>query len=81
MPSITLKNIPDNIYLALKQRAELHHRSLNGEVIHCLEEVVMPKRISREQIMENLRAMREEIGPGAALSPEEIKAAIEEGRE
>ncbi|MEP5765216.1 MAG: Arc family DNA-binding protein [Halieaceae bacterium] len=81
VPSITLKNIPETLYLALKQRAETHHRSLNGEVISCLEEVAMPRRISREDIAEQLREMRVEIGPGVALSPAEMKAAIDEGRE
>jgi len=34
MPTtLTLKNIPDELYGRLKQAAEVHHRSLNSEVI------------------------------------------------
>lgn len=43
MPAtITLKNIPDAIYEQLKQAAEAHHRSLNSEVIACLETQLLP---------------------------------------
>jgi antitoxin FitA len=44
--TITLKNIPDDIYGSLKAAAEAHHRSINSEVIACLERVLMPTRIS-----------------------------------
>lgn len=40
MPSILIKNLPDNLHQALKQRAKRHHRSLNKEVIALLEAVV-----------------------------------------
>jgi plasmid stability protein len=81
MASMTIKNIPEPLYRALKQSAESHHRSINGEVIFLLEQSLLARRVSREQLLEEMRQMREEIGPGAALSPEEIRAAINEGRE
>jgi plasmid stability protein len=37
MPNITLKNIPDDIYTQLKEAASAHHRSLNSEILYCLE--------------------------------------------
>jgi plasmid stability protein len=37
MVSITLKDIPDHLHRALKQRARLHHRSLNKEVLATIE--------------------------------------------
>ena len=33
MATITLKNIPADLYRELKKRAEEHHRSLNKEII------------------------------------------------
>ncbi|MGQ0561828.1 MAG: FitA-like ribbon-helix-helix domain-containing protein [Gemmatimonadota bacterium] len=36
MPSFTLKNIPDDLYDALKQRAAANQRSINQEVLFCL---------------------------------------------
>ncbi len=40
MVSITLKDIPDSIHRTLKQRARLHHRSLNKEVLATIEEAL-----------------------------------------
>jgi plasmid stability protein len=46
--TITLKSIPDQIYARLRQSADLHHRSLNSEVIACLERVLLPVSIDPE---------------------------------
>ncbi len=81
MASITIKNIPEPLYLALKSSAATNHRSINGEVIFRLKEALLPQRASRDELLDQIRQMREEIGQGAALSPEEIEAAINEGRE
>jgi plasmid stability protein len=81
MASITLKNIPEKLYTQLKAQAKMHHRSINGEVIHCLENAVLPRRISPEEMRQRMRRLREELSPELPLSPEEVKAAIEEGRE
>ena len=81
MATVTIKNIPDPLYRALKQSAKSHHRSINGEVIRCLERVLLPRRVSDQELLEQLRRLREEPGVGPALSPEEIRAAIDEGRE
>ncbi|MGC8703572.1 MAG: FitA-like ribbon-helix-helix domain-containing protein, partial [Thiomonas sp.] len=43
MPTtLTLKNIPDEVYQRLKTSAEIHRRSLNSEAIVCLESVLIP---------------------------------------
>ena len=46
MPAITVKNIPDALYERLKASASAHHRSINSELIHCLEQALLPKRMS-----------------------------------
>ena len=38
MATITLKNIPERVYTRLKELAKLRHRSLNSEIISCLEQ-------------------------------------------
>ena len=45
MATVTIKNIPEPIYRALKRQAACHHRSLNQEVIALLESgsLSMPK--------------------------------------
>lgn len=37
MPTLTIKGIPESLYNRLKRRAALHRRSLNSEIIVCLE--------------------------------------------
>ncbi len=40
---ITIKNMPPNLYKKLKARAATHRRSVNREVISCLEKVLNPQ--------------------------------------
>ena len=79
MASITVKNIPDDLYERLKAAAQAHHRSINGELIRCLEVVLKPRPVSPEERLERLRRIRPDIPP-SAVSPEEIRQAIDEGR-
>lgn len=79
MTTITVKNIPDDLYERLKHRAQTHRRSINGELIHCLEAALMPKRITPEERLERIRSVRPRIDP-QAVSAEEIREAIGEGR-
>jgi len=59
MPTtLTLKNIPDNVYKRLKASAETHRRSLNREAIVCLESVLLPGRISPAERIARARALR-----------------------
>lgn len=79
MPSITVKNIPEEIYEKVKEQAAAHHRSINSEIIACLEKSVTSTRPSAETILQKARHARS-MARGS-LSAEEIRKAIEEGRE
>jgi antitoxin FitA len=80
MPAtVTLKNIPDPVYLRLKESAAAHHRSLNSEVIACLERVLLPARVSPEERLARARQLREGLAAGE-FKPEDIAEAIEQGR-
>lgn len=63
MPTtITLKNIPDELYERLKAAAKAHRRSLNNEVIVCLESALTPhRRIGREDRVERVREIRDSL--------------------
>jgi plasmid stability protein len=77
--SFTLKNIPDAIYDQLKASARRHRRSINSEILVCLEEAYCSRRISPEEFLADAKAMRDAIG-GPLMTAEEIQAAIENGR-
>ncbi|MFP5382677.1 MAG: FitA-like ribbon-helix-helix domain-containing protein [Gammaproteobacteria bacterium] len=77
--TITLKNIPDEIYDSLKQAADAHHRSINSEAIACLERALLPTRVSNEEHVARARRIRESI-KGKPFKATDILKAIDEGR-
>lgn len=80
MPAtITLKNIPDDIYDRLKEAAEAHHRSLNSEVIACLEKTLLPAKVSPEERLARARELRQRL-KGRKFSAADIAKAINQGR-
>jgi plasmid stability protein len=42
--SLSIKNVPDEMVKRLRERAERHHRSLQGELMAILEEAVRASR-------------------------------------
>ena len=62
MATITVKDIPDNLYEALKKRAAAHHRSVNREIIHYIEQAVSRREVNVEELLEKARLIRAEIG-------------------
>lgn len=80
MPTtLTLKNIPDAVYERLKSSAELHRRSLNSEVIVCLETVLLPDKVSVAERLAQAREIRA-LFAGQNFLPGEIDAAKRAGR-
>lgn len=79
MPNITVKNIPESIYKKLKQQAAMQHRSMNSEIIFCLERSVEPNRVTPDEILQQARLMRKKVK--GSLSSLQIEDAINEGRQ
>jgi len=48
--SLSIKNVPDEIVVKLKERAAKNHRSLQGELISILEEAVRPNTMSLNEL-------------------------------
>jgi len=78
--TLTLKNIPDDVYKRLKAAAEAHRRSLNSEAIVCLESVLLPGRISPAERVARARAMRATL-PKGKFKVRDIDAMKREGRQ
>jgi plasmid stability protein len=80
MPTtLTLKNIPDEVYERLKAAAETHRRSLNSEAIVCLESVLVPGRMAVSERLARARALRAAL-PTARFRAKDIDALKREGR-
>ena len=77
MPAITVKNIPPKLYEELKTAAQTHRRSLNSEIIACLEHTFLARRVAPEERLTRARALRVGACP---IQAEEIERAIATGR-
>ncbi len=80
MPTtLTLKNIPDDVYERLKASAEAHRRSLNSEAIVCLESILLPERTSPAERLARARALRAGL-PKGKFKASDIDAMKRAGR-
>lgn len=79
MATITIKNIPDDLYALLKETAAANHRSINGEVIACIERSVRPRPVNVDEIIERARKIREWTAE-YTITEEELNEAINTGR-
>lgn len=60
MTSLTLKGIPADLHERLKERARMNGRSLSGEVMACLRQAVMPRRVDVDQLLARAERLREQ---------------------
>lgn len=79
MPTLTIKGLPDPLYRRLKQQAEAHRRSLNGEIIVCLERAVGAARPEPRTWLAQARALRERLRV-RPLTDRQLRAARQAGR-
>ena len=67
MQTLTIRGLPDPIYERLKAQAEAHRRSLNAEVIACLERAVSASPFDATAWLDEARAFREGLTDREAL--------------
>lgn len=58
MPTLTIKNLPPDTYRRLKQAAAAHRRSLNSEMIVCLERALGVRRSSPDELRQRAVELR-----------------------
>ena len=79
MSTFTVKNIPEDLYDQLRQAASANHRSINSEIIVCIERAVRSRKLDVETILTNARKLRERIGK-LPITDEELMEAKRAGR-
>ncbi len=79
MATITVKNIPDELYARLKVAAAGNRRSINGEIISRIERSLTPQRIPSDVLLARIRKLHESF-EGRTLTVEQIEEAKVEGR-
>ncbi|MFP4540373.1 MAG: FitA-like ribbon-helix-helix domain-containing protein [Opitutales bacterium] len=87
MKAMTIRDVPEELHAALKERARRNRRSLNQQVIEDLSQLVageaaMEEEERKRRRPEELIGMVKEFRRGATgfMTAEEIDAAMEEGR-
>ena len=61
MATITIKNMPRKLHIALKKRSAINRRSLNNEIIYCLEEAVQLKKLPLDEFLTEVKKNRESM--------------------
>lgn len=79
MPTITLKNIPEELYERLKESAADHRRSLNSEIIVQLEQALLSARIDPDAFLAAADARRKRLAL-PSLTERQLKAIKTAGR-
>jgi len=79
MTSVTLKGIPDDLYARLKRRAAEHRRSINAEVLVCLERALGAVPVDPDAALARADAVRERVA-GKPFTAAEIRKARGRGR-
>lgn len=79
MPSITVKNIPEELYEDLRQSAAANRRSINSEVIVCIERALLGHTMRPETVLARARLLRE-MTSEYRIRDEELTAAKIAGR-
>ena len=79
MATLTVKNIPDPLYKMLKRQAARRHRSLNQEIISCLEQAAALHEVDPQAILWQARALRQ-LYTGTPLTEERLNRLKRAGR-
>jgi hypothetical protein len=77
--TFTVKNIPPNLYEKLKKSAELNRRSINSEIIVCIEKSVQSQAIDSEKALKKARKLRS-LTQAVPITDDELRLAKEDGR-
>lgn len=81
MATLTIKNLPDEIYAALRNTAKQHRRSINSEAIVQLERSVNTPIKDRDELLAEIQEFREKLSrKGVYLTDEFLEFAKNEGR-
>lgn len=75
MSSLTIKNIPEETLVLLRERAKRHHRSLQGELMLILEEAIAPTKSSLDQIQRRVEELGISTGDDSTRWVRELRDA------
>ncbi len=80
MATLTLKNVPEELVVQLKEEAKQNRRSLNQEALSRLERSVALRKRSAEETIAALRRLHKRLGSRPILTDALLERARREGR-
>ena len=80
MTTTTIRDIPDQVYKKVKQRATANKRSVNSEIILILENAVEEQNFSSDDPLARIRRFRAKTVNRERLGDSEISNSKKEGR-
>ena len=80
MTTTTIRNIPNEVYQKVKERAIANKRSVNSEIVFILENAVDEQNSSSEEKLARIRKFRAKTAGKVKLTESEISAAKRDGR-
>jgi plasmid stability protein len=83
LATLHIRNVPDEVVAALKERARLSGRSLNAEVVQVLSESAARPKRSIDEVIESVRRRVEgmNLPPAGEGIAEDIRRARDERAE
>jgi plasmid stability protein len=79
MATITVKGIPADLYERLRVSAAANRRSINSEIIVCIERSVSPRQLQPEAMIAQARRLRAKTA-GYEITDAELNEAKGQGR-
>ena len=64
--NLSIKNVPEELAQGLRERARRHHRSLQGELMAIIEEEMIPRRVTVDQVYQRVQELGLKTGSETA---------------
>ena len=78
MATVTIKNLPDDLYELIKKNAASNYRSINGEIIFRLERSLKQKK-EADELLQRIENLQKTVQI-PELTQDVLKKARETGR-
>ena len=75
MVNLSIKNVPDEVVKRLRDRAKKNHRSLQGELLAILEEMLAPKKLSLDEVRWRVKELGIKTGDESTAWIRELRDA------
>jgi plasmid stability protein len=73
MPNLQVRNVPDELYAALRKAADDEGRSLSAQTVAILKRALADKVVDRERVARRVAARRRSAGMMTRSAAEQVR--------